>query len=362
MGAYQDAGQWRWRRQIRLPTGERKRLSGTPEINTKRAALEDEHDAVEAELAGRRVHKAAPTLAAVIDDYLATVKMQRSPALWDNRRSQVKHLLKAFGRTRLDRIDLRMIDRYKADQAAAEYAPGSINQQLLALSNLLRWAKDRSHLRELPKIEKLPLPPKSPEAAALEYLEPEALAVVVAKAADQTRRMVQLAAHTGLRIGELLALRWVDVDFKLGRVLVRRSVYRGKEGLPKGRRSRTVPLTAAALAALKAQRHLRGPHVFCDDDGAPLPYWRALELAQAVGLAGWHILRHTFGTTLSARGVPLRAIQEWMGHADIKTTMVYAHFSPVLDSAIAVLDTGETWQPAANRMAGTPTSGGDSDA
>jgi hypothetical protein len=59
--------------------------------------------------------------------------------------------------------------------------------------------------------------------------------------------------------------------------------------------------------------------------------------------------------------VPLRAIQEWMGHRSITTTMVYAHFSPVLDSAIHVLD-GETWQTGANSHPGAPESGGKSSA
>src|SRR5690606_28690286 len=114
--------------------------------------------------------------------------------------------------------------------------------------------------------------------------------------------------------------------------------------------------------ALKAQRHLRGPHVFCDEEsGARLSYDQLRRLGEKVGLHGWHVLRHTFGTMLSSRGVPLRAIQEWLGHADIKTTMVYAHFSPVMEEAIEVLDSQKTWQPGANSLAHRVKSDGETD-
>lgn len=349
MVAYRDEGQWRWRRQIRV-NGEPMRLSGTPAINTKVAALEAEHDAVAAALAGRREQLEHRTLASVANEYLAYVRHRRSAALADNRVSQFKtHLTPFFGRTRLDRIDLAMVDRFVTEKVQAKLAPGTINQSLLGLSNLLRWAKGRKYIREVPKIEKLPEPEK--QMGEVEYLEQDELDGIIERAAGQLKNMVIIGAHTGMRAGELLALKWEDVDQDAGKVTIRRSVYRDKEGPPKGRKSRSVPLSAAARAAFRSQRHLRGPYVFCDSEGDRLVYSTSLEHAQAAGLKGWHLLRHTFGTMLATRGVPLRAIQEWMGHKDIKTTMVYAHFSPVLESAISVLDTGDLWQHGGNGSA-----------
>ena len=95
-------------------------------------------------------------------------------------------------------------------------------------------------------------------------------------------------------------------------------------------------------------RHLK-TWIFCDADGAP-PSQKQLErpLRKAVraagiprdsGRIGWHDLRHTYGSHLAMRGVPLRTIQELLGHASIEQTMRYAHLSPeVKRDAVKVLD------------------------
>lgn len=348
MAAYQDEGQWRWRRQIRV-RGKKERGSGTPEINTKRAALEAEHDWVQGQLEGRRAPLEVPTLAGIVDAYLAHVTLHRSPSLADARTSHLKaHLIQFFGRTRLDRIDLTMVDRYKQSRLERKppLAASTINQHLFTLSNLLRWAKRRGQLRDVLQLEHLP---EERAEDRLEYLEPEQVTALLEKASGELHSMVVIAVHTGLRIGELIALQWSDVDLKAGRVTVRHGSYRGKDRPPKNKRTRVVPLSKAAADAFKEQRHLRGPYVFCETDGSRVHYTTHRKRLMAVGLSGWHVLRHTFGTTLATRGVPLRAIQEWMGHASIKTTMIYAHFSPVLDRAIGVLDSAEMWQQPANR-------------
>ena len=109
---------------------------------------------------------------------------------------------------------------------------------------------------------------------------------------------------TGLRQGELLALRWEDVDLVRGRLLVRRAVARGVVGTPKSGKSREIPLNEKALAALKRQRHLRGELVFCDAAGRMLrkgackwPLWTACRRA-GLRRIGWHTLRHTFASHL----------------------------------------------------------------
>ncbi len=95
-----------------------------------------------------------------------------------------------------------------------------------------------------------------------------------------------------------------------------------------------MPLNDTALAVLEEHRHLRGPLVFCNDDGSMLtknkakgPLRRARVRAGITAL-GWHDLRHTFASHLTMRGVPLKAVQELLGYATIEMTMRYAHLSP----------------------------------
>jgi len=155
---------------------------------------------------------------------------------------------------------------------------------------------------------------------------------------------------TGLRQGELIGLRWRDVDLEARRLRVVSPYVRGEFADPKSEGSgRSVPLAARVVDALEAlhERTLYpadGDLVFCHPEtGRPLDRSKLVRrFKQAVDRAGlrrvtFHELRHTFGTRMAAAGVPLRTIQHWMGHADAKTTQVYAHYQPS-DSEADVVD------------------------
>jgi integrase len=149
------------------------------------------------------------------------------------------------------------------------------------------------------------------------------------------------AAMTGLRQGELLGLRWRDVDLAARKVRVVSPYVRGEFNEPKSEGSgRSVPLAgrvADALATLRQRSRYAtdGELVFCHpESGKPLDrsklvrrFKQAIERADVRAIT-FHELRHTFGTRMAAAGVPLRTIQHWMGHADAKTTQVYAHYQP----------------------------------
>jgi integrase len=157
------------------------------------------------------------------------------------------------------------------------------------------------------------------------------------------------AAMTGLRQGELLGLRWRDIDFEARRVRVVSPFVRGEFGDPKSAGSgRSVPLAERAAVALRELRK-RSLYprdrdlVFCHPDtGNPLDRSKLVRrFKQAIVLADvhhvtFHELRHTFGTRMAAAGTPLRTLQHWMGHADSKTTQVYAHYQPSEGEADAV--------------------------
>ncbi|MFC1612215.1 tyrosine-type recombinase/integrase [Myxococcota bacterium] len=184
------------------------------------------------------------------------------------------------------------------------------------------------------------------EPVPFDFLDFDEAARLEQAADGQWRLLIVVALHTGLRMGELLALRWEDADLVAGRIVVRQSDWKGHIVTPKSGRWREIPLNAKVLKALKSHRHLRGPLVFCEEDGTALTYkqmHRGLMLAcrrAGLRLVQWHCLRHSFASHMVTRGVPLKAVQELLGHASIEMTMRYAHLSPDVrrDAVDALLD------------------------
>jgi integrase len=167
---------------------------------------------------------------------------------------------------------------------------------------------------------------------------------------SEVERVLYLtAAMTGMRQGELLALRWMDVDWMAHRVRVRRNFVRGKFGTPKSKRSsRSIPL--ADEVARELELLFQRSSYQSDEDlvfahphtGKPMDRSQLLKrFKSALKRAGvrevrFHDLRHTFGTRMAAAGVPMRTLQEWMGHRDFKTTLIYADYAPAANEAEVV--------------------------
>jgi integrase len=151
--------------------------------------------------------------------------------------------------------------------------------------------------------------------------------------------MVSLIAATGLRIGELLALRWRALDLELGSLAVRESVFEGQFQPPKTQRAlRTIPLGPRAIAALTAHRQRvtrRAPEdlVFGNRRGMPLRESKLLTTVlqpaaehAGLGRVTWHQFRHIHSSLLNDLKVPVKIAQEQLGHASISTTLnIYTH-------------------------------------
>jgi integrase len=155
---------------------------------------------------------------------------------------------------------------------------------------------------------------------------------------EQDAAMITIAACTGLRLGELRALRWHDVDLAGGLLSVSRAFSAGIETSTKSRRSRSIPLADQAkveFEGLRRRRRFTGREdfVFCQSDGhhmgdsaARERFIRAQEQA-GVRVRRFHDLRHTFGS-LAIRQFDIRAVKEMMGHASLTTTERYLHSKP----------------------------------
>lgn len=250
------------------------------------------------------------------------------------------HLIPTFGHLKLEDLTTEKIDRYKAKKLKEGLNPKTINNQLAVLSKCLNSALDWGELSTVPKISRLKTTVKTPRFLTQE----ECIQLLSDYNEPLWRRMVLTGIHTGLRLGELLGLQWKDVDFDRCVIDVRHSRVRGELTSPKSHRSRLVPMTTVLSSELSSQPHDHG-FVFAKKNGSPHETHQAssalIRMCRRTGLdkIGWHILRHTFASHLVMRGVPLRHVQELLGHSTITMTEKYSHLAPSsLHSAVAVLN------------------------
>jgi integrase len=252
------------------------------------------------------------------------------------------HLIPALGPKRLDAITNEQVQKLKL--ALANRAPKTVNNVLTLLRTLLKKAVEWGELDRLPCTIKLLSNPKK-TMGFHDFEEYERLLTVAQKRSPDAYLMVLLGGEAGLRLGEIVALEWGDVDLHARRLAVQRSDWCGHVTVPKGGRSRRLPMTQRLTTALKAARHLRSERVLCLPDGKPITRDRVIKAIRGsqrvAGLsqAGVHVLRHTFCSHLAMKGAPARAIQELAGHADLSTTQRYMHLSPAAtEDAIRLLD------------------------
>jgi integrase len=259
------------------------------------------------------------------------------------------HLAPFFADKQLDRISGEDVERFIA-RARGDHAPKSVQNYVGVLHGIFDFAIRRGLASSNPvKQAERPRRTDSTEVRFLSMAELEAL--LRATPDDDLGRVEHAlylaAATTGMRQGEAIALRWRDVDWRARRIRVRRSYVRGEFGTPKSKRSsRAVPLIdrlAGELDRLAQRTALDG-----DDDlvfahpatGKPLDRSKILKrfkaamrragLGHRLGEGGitFHSLRHCFGTAMAAQGVPMRTLQELMGHRDFTTTLIYADYAP----------------------------------
>jgi integrase len=261
------------------------------------------------------------------------------------------HIVPFFGAQAVHKIDRDDVRRFAAELESKGLAPKSCANALGTLHSLMDYAIDEGWTTGENPVKRVPKP-KAPEADAdIHFLDAEEVEALVRAVPEDDlgrveRVMYLTAAMSGMRQGELLGLRWRDVDWTASRARIRRNFVRGEYGAPKSKRSsRAVPL-ASRVAAELARLFQDSPRQGDDDlvfahpvTGKPIDRSKLLKRYKAalrragVREVRFHDLRHTFGTRMAAQGVPMRTLQEWMGHRDFKTTLIYADYAPSEDEA-----------------------------
>jgi integrase len=287
------------------------------------------------------------TLREVGDAYVAHVRdfLERKPSTVEDYAGILNKAERGLPKKTVDRYEGGDIEGYVSIMKKAGRSPKTINNHLAFLHGLFAFAQKRGWAsgNAVAEAERPRADSSDPD---IRFIDLEELEGLQREVPDDVLGMVErplylTAAMTGLRQGELIALRWKDVDWKAGLVRVRRNYTRGRFGTPKTKRSsRAVPMPERVSVALK-EHFKRSNYVGADDlvfchpeTGNPYDaskmrkrFKDAIE-ASGVRSIRFHDLRHTFGTRMAAAGAPLRTIQEWMGHRDYKTTEIYADYAP----------------------------------
>jgi integrase len=252
------------------------------------------------------------------------------------------HLVPSLGDRKLNDITSEDVQHLKSRLSTK--AAKTVNNILTVLNVLLKKAVEWNVIERMPCTITLLAVPKG-STRFYDFDDFERLVAAARVMDSRAYLLVLLSGEAGLRLGEMVALEWTDIDSVKRQMCVQRSAWKGQVASPKGGRLRFVPLTIRLAAALRDHRHLRGPLVLYQDDGSPLTEGLVQgfirRAAQKAGLYnnGPHMLRHSFCSHLAMRGAPARAIQELAGHRDLTTTQRYMHLSPAaLDSAIRLLD------------------------
>jgi len=290
-----------WWIHFTTPDGERVRQSAR---TTDKNAAQELHDQLKAEAwrvaqLGERRHYTW--------DEAALRYLQRYPDR--NKAAHIRRFTAFFRGKRLGELKPEQ-DIMPALRGLA--VPYSTNRHIATLRHLLRLARDEwNWIDRVPLIKPLPEPKRRNDFLT----PPEALALVNALA-ERHRDLVRFALATGLRLGNILALEWTQID------LDRRAAWIHADQA-KGRRAIAVPLNAQALAILRARAQQPRPF---DQGRIDTRVWKkALKAAGITRRVRFHDLRHTWASWHVQQGTPLLALQELGGWQSSEMVRRYAH-------------------------------------
>jgi integrase len=343
-----------WRAKYRLPDGRQVKKTlgpawtqrGRPAAGyyTKRTAEAWLRDVLDQARAGTLpgMVRTGVTFAEACEEWLRYMEhdLDRKPSTLVQYRSSVRaHFVPAFGDLRLEDVTAERIEAWKATLRMSNRTKHKLLTELNGIFVRARRAY-KLPINPVADVEK----PHTRSSTAIEVFSPEEVwALVRAAESEQDAAIFLTAAFTGLRRGELVALRWRDVAFTAKRVRVCGSFAGGRLTTPKSGKVRSVPMApdvASALARLAARGYWTGdddlvfPGItgsYLDASALSRRYKAALRRA-ALRQLRFHDLRHTFGTRMIAEA-DIRRVQEWMGHADIATTQKYLHYVERPDEA-----------------------------
>ena len=232
------------------------------------------------------------------------------------------------------------------DHLSEERISESLKKSVICVANQILDFANRNYLTNIPMLERPAIKIKKKLIETFSKVEQARLLECIYGQMDKFMAAMLLCLYTGLRLGELCALQWADIDFEEKTLTVNRTVQRIAvpgymtktillETNPKSESSRrTIPLTPELLQILS---QFKGGHPYVFGEKKPLDprtmQYRFKKILKQVGIENrnFHILRHTFATNCVENGTDVKALSELLGHSDVKITLnFYVH--PTMDS------------------------------
>ena len=288
--------------------------------------------------------------------YLKMVKPLLSPTSYDRFEGIINtHLQTAFN-CYLYKISKKQITEY-IEKRSGEVAPATVNQEIKRLRHMLNRAIEWGYIRENPckGIKNMKEPSGRIRYLSHDEMEKLLKACDVSSLAEKPNNkgrtfskiisvylkpIVLIAIHSGMRRGEIMGLRWKDIDYKERRIILNKT---------KNNETKMIPINDTLLQVLQALPvHLHEEKVFPDINGnmVTVTFERTCKRAGIKDFR-FHDLRHTFASYLTMGGENLRTVQTLLGHKDLRMTMRYSHLSPAhLKEAVSRLDKSLTSPPA----------------
>ncbi len=257
-----------------------------------------------------------------------------------------RYLADIVGSCRLSGDRIRELCEKILDRLSGQEMSESLHKSVICVANQILAFANRYYLTDIPMLERTAVKSRKKTVRIFSEAEQALLFKCVYKQADKFTAAVLLCLCTGLRLGELCALRWTDIDFEEKALTVSRTVQRiavSKHGTktalsetsPKSECSeRTIPLTSELLRFL-SQFKSEHPYVFGGE--RPLEprtmQYRFKKILKKAGIetGTFHALRHTFATNCVENGADAKTLSEILGHSDVRISLNrYVH--PTMES------------------------------
>lgn len=243
-----------------------------------------------------------------------------------------------FGEVQLASITASDIQNYVSSRMKEGRSPSTVQKGLTLLKTMFKWAVEWNYLKTNPAAN-VKAPRK--ERVEMDFLTPEEIRVFLDALDEKWKPLFYTAIFTGMRLGELLALQWSDIDWNSSTIRVCRSVWHGRFQEPKTKSSyRAIGMSPSLESTLKRYQAFTPPNefnlVFCTSTGKPLDdhNLRSRVFHPTLEKAGLrririHDLRHTYASLLIHQGENLKYVQQQLGHSSITTTVDrYGHLMP----------------------------------